>query len=283
MKIALGCAQFGMKYAVGNLKERVPYSELINILKIARLSNIEVLDTAIVYGDSEANLGNANVEGFKVVTKIPSICGRYCEIEKRVEEALKRLKINSLYGLLFHDSKDFFNFSESIQSIERLKHLGLIDKVGISIYSPDELTNFPFLDHLDIVQAPYNIFDRRIETSGLLNQLKNKNIEVHVRSVFLQGLLLLKPSDRPKYFDKWNTALTDWDTWVTKNGYSRLKSALSLPLSNPAIDKVIVGVDNVAQLRAILEIATVNTLIKVPEFLSVNDLKLINPANWSLK
>ena len=197
-RIVIGTAQFGSPYGVANTKlEEVSPTEVSGILKYALSEGINTIDTAINYGDSEAKLGGFGVDDFQIVTKLPAIPNNYSDINSWVEEQLNnsfdRLKVRSIYGVLLHNSQDLLGFKgpELWESLQELKRKKIVKKVGYSIYSPWELDELyePFPP--DIVQAPYNILDRRLSLSGWLDRLSSNDIEIHIRSVFLQGLLLL--------------------------------------------------------------------------------------------
>ena len=118
-------------------------------------------------------------------------------LEKHIKNSLKRLNVQSLHGLLLHNSKDLLSDKGKmlVDSLKKIKSNGLVNKIGVSVYAPSEFDRIFDLIKIDIVQAPLNIIDRRFETSGLLTKLYN-GIEIHIRSVFLQGLLLMP---RKKY------------------------------------------------------------------------------------
>ncbi len=94
--------------------------------------------------------------------------------------------------------------------LKTIKLNGLVKKIGISIYDPSECEQVMNLARIDIVQAPLNIVDRRLVVSGWLSRLHSEEIEIHTRSVFLQGLLLMPRNKIPKIFDRWFRA---WDQW----------------------------------------------------------------------
>jgi len=164
--------------------------------------------------------------------------------------------------------------------MQQLKARGVLQKVGVSIYDPEELDGlwkrFPF----DLVQAPFNVVDRRLETSGWLKRMKVQGTEVHARSAFLQGLLLLTPERRPSKFERWRSLWIAWDRWLAETKLSPTQACLGFPLQRPEIDRVVVGVDSAAQLCALLA-ADAPSHTDPPAELSSLDLDLINPSRWS--
>ena len=136
------------------------------------------------------------------------------------------------------------------------------------------------LARIDIVQAPLNIVDRRLVVSGWLSRLHSEEIEIHTRSVFLQGLLLMPRNKIPKIFDRWFRAWDQWSLELEKNNLSAVEACLLYPLSLPEIDRVIIGVDNVNQLNDIINKSKSQQSQIDWSFMISNDQALINPTNW---
>lgn len=285
-KIALGTVQFGLDYGIANKQGATSVTEVKEIIRLASLNGIHVLDTAIGYGDSEKKLGEVGVDNFDIITKLPAIPDDYIDVEEWVETQIKgsleRLKVEHLYGVLFHapSQLDSPKGKQLFRALENIKHKGVIGKIGISIYSPEELDTLVSAYNVDIVQAPFNIIDRRFYESGWLSRLSSTGIEVHVRSVFLQGLLLMKSSDRLPYFEKWKNLLGSFSDWLTDQKLTPLQACLNYVLSFSEIDKVLIGVDNSTNLLEILN-ATMDSSFPVPEHFSSKDVDLIIPSNWN--
>ena len=156
-------------------------------------------------------------------------------VEENVKLSLKRLGIPSLYGLLVHRSESLLGNSGNklINALKTIKLNGLVKKIGISIYDPSECEQVMNLARIDIVQAPLNIVDRRLVVSGWLSRLHSEEIEIHTRSVFLQGLLLMPRNKIPKIFDRWFRAWDQWSLELEKNNLSAVEACLLYPLSLP--------------------------------------------------
>lgn len=285
-KIALGTAQFGLPYGISNVNGQVERAEISQIFKQARTAGITMLDTAIAYGNSEENIGATDSEGFEVVTKLPPLTGAVTSVSQwvrsQIENSLTKLKRNSVYGLLLHNPADLLGVygDELYASLALLKEEGLVEKIGISIYTPTELDSLIPTYMPDIVQAPLNVFDRLLETSGWLSRLSKMNVEVHVRSVFLQGLLIQKPNERPANFEKWNQEFVNFDSWIESRHVSPLTACLGHVLSYPEISKVLVGVTSSNELAEIIA-ATTGESQRGPDNLRSSDLELIQPINWN--
>lgn len=285
-KLALGTVQFGLDYGVANQGGRVTAEEGQKILSEAWRAGVDTLDTAISYGDSEATLGAIGVGNWRVVTKLPRMpdCTNDVDgwVEDQIAGSLGRLGIAQLDGLLLHYPAQVLEGAgrRLPGALQKSKARGLVKKIGVSIYSPDELP--VLLDALDmsLIQLPLNILDRRFIDSGWLSRISQASVEVHVRSIFLQGLLLLAESTRPGKFDRWQPLWTEWESWLRERELSALEACLNFVLNEKSVSKIVIGVDGVNQIRQILSLPDRN-LPKPPDFLGLYDEKLINPSNWS--
>ena len=288
MKLTLGTAQFGLDYGVANAIGKVDKEETLEILTFAKQVGINTLDTAIGYGDSEKRLGQVGIGSWNIITKLPEVNVEHSDINfwvnSQIDNSLLRLNVLSVYGILFHRPLQLLekNGSQLWSSLEGLKERSITKKIGFSVHNPDELDKLWKAGFIpDIVQAPYNIFDQRLKDSGWLSRLNDNKVEVHTRSVFLQGLLLMPSDKRPKYFGKWNNLFNEWELWLKTNNISGLEAALNFALSEYLIDKIIVGVDNKTQLSEVISVSKKYTLC-VPKILNTTDEKLINPSLWDM-
>lgn len=286
MKLALGTVQFGLAYGVASTTGRVDAQTAAKILSQARQAGIDTLDTAIAYGDSEKVLGKLGVSSWKVISKLPEMPENCHDVSNWVYEQLKasllRLGVSRLYGLLLHRPAQLLQPNGQIlyRALAQAKTDGLVDKIGISIYSPDELGLLFDRFGFDLVQSPLNILDRRLIDSGWADRLKLTGVEVHTRSVFLQGLLLMPANQRPVTFQRWPDVWAEWEGWLSKTGLSPLQACLRYINTIASVDRVVVGVDSADQLEQIL--ADVNgELPSLPSFAALNDQRLINPASWN--
>ena len=287
-KIALGTAQFGLPYGISNTHGQVDRTEMDKIWQVARGANITMLDTAIAYGNSEENIGATESVGFDIVTKLPPLPSAETSVTQwvrsQIKNSLTRLKRNSVYGLLLHNPADLLAATgdELLAALFKLKQDGLIKKFGVSIYAPTELDSlFSRIPNFlpDIVQAPLNVMDQTIASSGWLTRLSTMNVEVHIRSVFLQGLLLQQPNERHAAFDRWTTVLAQFDSWANAHQMSSLEACLGHVLSYPEVSKAIIGVTSANELGQIIAASTIKH-IRAPQSLQVTDVDLIQPMNW---
>jgi aryl-alcohol dehydrogenase-like predicted oxidoreductase len=286
MKIALGTVQFGLEYGVANTKGRVPEETAQEILGLARELGLDTLDTAAAYGTSEEVLGRTGVDAFKVISKVPPGTEHLEKpanwVKRCIDQSLSNLRCDSLYGLLLHRPLDLLqsNGRELYDALVDIKRQGLAEKIGISVYGPDDLEKLAAFD-FDLVQAPMNILDRRLKNSGWLEKLSKQGTEVHIRSAFLQGLLLMPAAQRPEYFKPWRSLFTEYDAWVAVQQLTPLQACLGYLNGHPEINKIVVGVDTPEQLREIVSAAKTPTPT-VPDNIQTSDLNLINPGLWAL-
>ncbi len=285
MKLALGTVQFGLPYGVANQVGQIHENEALEILNYAENKEIDTLDTAISYGESEQRLGQIGVEKWRVISKLPVI-PESCQnilpwVEDAVSDSLERLRIPKLSGLLVHHPQQLIGSKgkELFNALSKLKEQDKVEKIGISIYSPADLDMLWPHYQFDLVQAPFNVFDRRIDTSGWLNKLNEVGTEVHVRSIFLQGLLLMDPQKRPEKFNRWKLLWDRWGAWLEEQNLTALEACLGFTLSNPDISRVLVGIDSLKQLEEIIDASQKQDMI-VPDSLVTEDVQLLNPINW---
>jgi aryl-alcohol dehydrogenase-like predicted oxidoreductase len=133
---------------------------------------------------------------------------------------------------------------------------------------------------IEIVQTPLNIIDRRLENSGWMSKLYKAKVEIHARSVFLQGLLLMSKQERPYKFNRWSSLWKIWDEWLKDNKITALEATIQHAISVSEISKVIIGVDTKQQLEQII-IASKGVLQKTSSELNTNDIQLLNPTHWN--
>ena len=283
-RLALGTVQFGMNYGIANKTGQVTEAEVCKILDKAKTSGINTLDTAIAYGESESVLGKFNLNHFKIVSKLPSMSYDKSKVKgivvKNVLDSLQRLNISTLDALLLHRPSDILTVGDEIlDAVAELRRDNKIRKFGISIYDPAELELHLGKYQIDIVQSPLNIFDRRILAGAWFETLSKHNIELHVRSIFLQGLLLMPKDQLPIRFNRWHKQFESWHNWLRESGLNALQACLLFAKKIPEINRVVIGVDSSSQFREIL--AAWNTeAITVPDKFKIDDKELITPALW---
>lgn len=284
-RLALGTAQFGQRYGLAGHGTAPGLAEAGSIVDRARTAGLDTLDTAIAYGESERWLGEIGVSEWQVVTKLPPVPRDCTDVAGWVLESiggsLSRLKVGRLRGVLLHRPMQLLEDGGAAlyAALVGLKERGLTEKLGVSVYAPSELDALVPRFRLDLVQAPFNVLDRRLLLSGWLARMYESGIEVHARSVFLQGLLLMDASARPARFDRWRPLWERWRRWLAAASLTPVQGCLGFALAHAQVSRVVIGVDSLAQLEDILGFVR-GAGAEPPVDLGSEDLDLIDPSRW---
>jgi len=282
-RIVLGGAQLGLPYGILNGGETLSREEVARILDTAVAHGIDSIDTAIAYGKSESAIGETAQNRFNIISKLPPLPLEVSNVSEwvhmQVDASLARLKCTSLDALLLHRPQDLVeqHGTELYAAIDSLKIKKRIQRFGISIYTPDEIDGIIEKFAIDVVQAPLNVFDRRI--LGVINQLTARNIEVHVRSVFLQGVLIASAKDRPQRFQQWSNHFEQFDEWVHSSGVSAMACCLGFALQQPGVAKLVIGTTSANSLVEIMG-SIPDSILDVPVQLQSSIEQLIDPRFW---
>lgn len=284
-KIIIGTAQFGLPYGIANTAGQVSRKEVASILSLARQCDISALDTAVSYGESENVLGEIGVLNWKVISKLPAMPDGVVDVatwvNSEVEGILERLNVHRLHALLLHRPGQLFESrgAELYRALIDQRDRNVVQKIGISIYDVSELDRIIPTMPFDIVQAPFNLLDARLNESGWMDRLEKMSCELHVRSIFLQGLLLMSDEHRPRQFDRWQPLWANWTAWLNESKLTPLEACLGCALNTPGIGKVVLGIDTTSQLEQILKAMHVGKTI-IPDSLIIRDPELLNPSLW---
>ena len=286
IKIALGTAQFGLDYGINNKRGKITFSEVEKILKLAYENRINMLDTAFAYGNSENVIGSIlerqNLK-FNIISKLPADILPQ-EVLSYFNQSLKRLKQKKLYGYLLHDFNTFKKNRKIWNILKDLKKTQKIKKIGFSLYYPSEI-DFLFENEIDfdIVQIPYSIFDQRFEP--YFSKLKKRKIEIHVRSVFLQGLYFKNPKELSSHFNSIKEKINIIKTISISMNISIASICINFALINKNIDKLVIGVDNsqnlIANIKSLQDFDQVTSFYKDLIRLAINDENIILPFKWN--
>ena len=286
-KLILGTVQFGLDYGVNNTAGKPSKENIKSILDSAYNSGIQLLDTAEAYGDSQNKIGeyhNNSTNKFNVITKFSSNTeGFSLNIIERVYNNLKILDVDKLYCYMFHSFDDFNKYFEKYRKdLLTLKRDGIINNIGVSLYSNDELESVLKFNEITLVQLPFNLLDNNNKRGNIIKKAKAKGIEIHTRSAFLQGLFFKNTSEftvKIKPLEPYLNLLND----LCDEDYKMNDLALNYVCNQKNIDKVLIGVDNVHQLESnILSEKKMITkeLTNNIEVIDVKETKLLNPSNW---
>lgn len=283
MKIVIGTANFLRKYTYKN--ESVSLGEIIKILNFAKLNKIISIDTAFEYDNFYIVRDSIDLNQFLISTKINFTKKKLIKNnfrQKYINEVKKKLelfKIKSFENLFIHN---FDRLSEyQIKVIEplllNLKEKGLIRNIAISVYDTSALKKIKNLNFLDLIQAPINLFDRRFTKKKIINFIKRKKIKIQARSIFLQGKLL-DNSKRAPY--KTYKIFQDYDLWLNKKNRQSIKTCIDYIRSLSYLDSMVVGVNNVKQLREIIRLTNNKQKIIFPRNIFTFNKKIIDPRKW---
>lgn len=288
VKLGLGTAQWGMAYGIANRVGQTTTVEVGNLIQAAKRHGITLLDTAHAYGEAEKVLGEQGVVsmGFHLVTKtLPRDSNNVTEqlVSAAFLESLRWLKCTQVYGLLIHHADNLLAAGgDRLWAIlQDFKAKSRVEKIGVSVYQPDQLETILDRYAIDLVQLPFNLYDQRFMQKGLLGRLKEADVEIHARSAFLQGLLLLPPAQLPEHFRCIHNHHARLHRQIREAGLTPLEACLRFCLGQADIDRIIVGCESGEQLDEILAAAgTDDVLLSGPELYSINDESIINPALW---
>lgn len=284
-RLALGTAQFGLKYGVANQSGQVSAGEVEQILEAARQAGVMTLDTATAYGESERVLGRHNLRGFSIITKLPEMpsdCLYPSDwVEAQLHASLERLGVSAIDGLLLHRPGQLLEpyGQELYRALQSQREQGVVSRIGVSVYGPEELEALCRSYNFDLVQAPFNLLDNRMLRSCWLERLKRVGTDLHVRSVFMQGLLLMSSEQRPKKFGRWAEQWSIWEQWLADTRQSPLEACLRYVMSVAHIERVVVGVDSASQWQEVLQ-ASAGNCPPIPFELGCTDIDLLNPSLW---
>lgn len=283
-KIILGTAQFGLDYGISNKNGKPSLGDVRSILDSAAQEGINNLDTAEAYGDSSDLIGHyiaGSDRSFNIFTKFCTNELNF-NIRDQIQISLSRLNVSRVAGYSFHRFLDFIAFSD-FNTLEGLKEEGVIEKVGVSVYGNDEIVRAINDPNIDIIQLAFNIFDSRDEKISLLQRAQELGVEVHVRSIFLQGLFFLSKMDLSGRLKKLAGPLEKLNQIQKESGIEMNELCLAYVESFEMVDKIIVGVDSPEQIRKNFSEqrkSIDSDLKKEIKSIKIENIELLNPANW---
>ena len=278
-KISLGTAQFGLEYGINNNKGQTRRDEVSKILKRCKKAGIMHIDTAAAYGSAENVLGEVIQserlsDSFHITTKYKSNGINNLSLSTR--ESLQKLRVEKLHCQMFHSYQDFKKTEDFIKP-------DCVDKIGVSVYTNEELLDTLENINVRVVQCPFNLLDNDSIRGETLVKAKEKGIEIQVRSSFLQGLFFMDRNRVPPSLIELKSDLEELDRICSENKISMSHLALGYCLSKDYIDKVVIGVDSLEQLD--LNIEAMKAPLPYPIIEEIDKIKvtnqtLLNPTNW---
>lgn len=249
MKLILGIANFDNEYGLSNKLKKKNFKKILSKLRKFKINEI---DTATNYIESNNALSKLDVSNYKFNLKIPLIKYKknfQADILNYINRFKVKIKTNKINTLMFHDRKQIYqkNFKYILKFIKNLKEKKIINRYGFSIYNLDEFYKIIKFCNPDIIQVPINIFDQRFTSEKINNLLGKKKIQLHARSIFLQGVLLNKSIQLNHKVS--NIILKKYWNVVTKLKCDPLIFNLSFLLNMKFINKVIVSFDTEKQIK----------------------------------
>jgi aryl-alcohol dehydrogenase-like predicted oxidoreductase len=290
-RLVLGTAQFGMPYGVTNRHGKVSEAAAAQILSTACDAGISMIDTAAGYGTSEAVLGKclAGLPEIGVITKTLAFPGDKITaadagaLRTNLECSLKRLDRRRVEALLIHHGSDVLKpgGDRLLEMLASLKASGLTARIGVSVYDAADLDGVLEKLHPDVVQLPLNLFDQRLVRSGHIERMKAAGIEIHARSIFLQGILLADTAGLPAYFSSFSRQFASYAKLLERAGLRPLQACLGFVLKQSGADRAVVGVTGTSDLQEILSaLATMPASLPDMSAFATDDLALIDPRRW---
>jgi aryl-alcohol dehydrogenase-like predicted oxidoreductase len=286
-KLILGTVQFGLDYGINNYIGKVSSATVKEILDVAYQNNVSLLDSAESYGDSHEKIGNYHRESsnsFQVITKFSSArLDLPKNIIDRVNKNLKTLNIKSLYSYMFHSYSDYKKYYPIFKKdLEFLRKKKYIKKIGVSLYTNKEFEDVLKNNDLDLIQIPFNLFENSNRKKDVILKAKSKGFEIHVRSIFLQGLFFKKIDSIKGKLLPFKPQLEQLEFIKTKYRISTEILALQYVLQKQYIDNVLIGIDSVDQLINNIKISSKKIKIPFEEIdkINVRNKRLLNPVNW---
>ena len=289
-KLGLGTVQWGIPYGVAN-STGVTKPEVVreSLLK-ALFSGVRCLDTGSLYGDAEMVLGMNPLEEFNVVTKTPHFSTskitkvEITQLRQAFDNSLSMLSCEKVYGLLVHNAQDILvpGGKEIVLAMRQLKDEGRVEKIGVSVYDTAQVDEILNVFKPDLIQLPLSVLDQRMLSSGHLEMLKNEGVEIHVRSAFLQGLLLMSLDEIPEFFKPIKPLLARWHAAARDQGLTVNQAALIFVRDIPFVDKVVIGVNSLEQFNSCVEDFSTEASFDSVGLGCDNPLYL-NPSLWEIQ
>jgi len=276
MKLGLGTVQFGQAYGVSNARGQVAPGEVANILNRAAEAGVTLLDTAANYGDAENVLAALDTSPFRIVTKTASARNGVAAVVERAQQSAVLLKADTL---LVHAAADL-DVPDLWPAMQQLKAEGVFRRIGISAYMADDPAMLAARFRPDVMQLPFSLLDQRLLKDGSLARLRDLGVEIHARSLFLQGLLLMAPETLPAHLAGAAPHLTALRTRLAAAGTTPLAAALGFVRTRPEVAIGLVGVTGGDELDQILDAAAQPLPALDWDACALADERILTPSLW---
>lgn len=295
MKACLGTVQFGLDYGI-NGKTKPPMDYSVRCLDYATQNGVTAIDTAAAYGNAESIVGaflhrktvprSHLYISSKLLPNVLDDCtpDLYRSIiRNHLIETLKTLNTDYLDAYMFHSSRYAYE-GVMLDALAAVKREGLAVHVGVSVYDPEEAMAAMRHPEIDIIQVPYSVFDHRMKDAGVFEALENNACDVHARSAFLQGLLLMDEKAVPKYLEKAKPILRKVDAICKAEGVSRIELALAYVRKEQSISHLVFGVHTLEQLQEDIDLFDKAISDELLEYVEQEcrdiDAEIVIPSLW---
>jgi aryl-alcohol dehydrogenase-like predicted oxidoreductase len=290
-RLGLGTVQFGFDYGVTNRRGRVGDDEARRVLRMAAAAGVSVIHTSSTYGDSEVLLGGEaeTIAPMRIVSKLPPIraaalgSAEIAALSETLARSRSRLGRKRLDSVLFHAACELHvpGARHVLDMLREAKARGQIGRIGVTAYDPQDLWSILDIFQPELVQIPLNLLDQRFCASGLLTTLKKGGAEIHARSLFLQGTLLVEPDGLPGMLREAGPAFAAVADFIALHRLDRLQACLAYGLSVREVDNLVLGVTGADELAGILR-AVRGLPAALPDFatLAIDDERIVNPTHW---
>lgn len=282
-RIGLGTAQFGLAYGISNQSGRVDDAEAARILRRAVEAGIGVVDTAPAYGDAERVVaaGLPAQASVPVVTKTLRLAEGLDRVVARARES--RALLGRAPDLIVHSAGDLAGApgDDLWAALRELRAEGICRRIGFSAYVEDDVLALAGRFRPEIVQVPCSLADQRLVMDGTLARLAASGVDIHIRSIFLQGLLLMEPGKLPGGLARVAPWLDATRRKAAGLGLSMLEASLGFAASLPGHAMLILGVTGMREFEDILAIAS-RSLLPDADWPGwrLNDEAALSPARW---
>ncbi|HEY4942179.1 MAG TPA: aldo/keto reductase [Rhizomicrobium sp.] len=283
-RLGLGTVQFGQAYGISNTQGRVPAQDVASILRRAAVAGLGTLDTAAGYGDAETVLGELAelTQPFRIVTKTIALKNGLEAVTARARQSAATLRRGKVDFLLVHSAADLMGEGGSAlwNALLALRDEGLFGGIGISAYVADDPVSLARRFRPAAMQVPLSILDQRLIQSGALAAIKDLGVEIHARSLFLQGLLFLPDDKLPPKLASAAGPLSALRRKFQEAGTSPLAAALAFALNRSEIDVAVVGVTTPGEFEEILRAADTPAPQLDWASCALDDELVLTPSRW---
>lgn len=291
----MGTVQFGMDYGIMNKKKPLK-EDSIKCLDYATQNGIYAIDTAAAYGDAECIVGEfihkrtIPRDKLFICSKMPPNSLDGCDpkdyqaaVLNNITRSLKRLRLDHLDAYLFHSSRYAFS-PTMLEALYEAQRRGYAGKVGVSIYEVEEARACADSPYARFIQAPYSILDHRMKKSGLLDRISHSDCQLHTRSAFLQGLVLMEEEMVPGYLTRARPLIRKITDICATAKISRVDLALAYVRREKSISHLVFGVHTMEQLQEVIasferKISDDVLLYADAEFADVSEY-IVLPSLW---